>query len=310
MFRLHHRNTNFGSKSLGASPVPRGLQLFLLLAISVIVFITRVTGWLELNRGTLYLLRGLARGIPIEVKHQPDQHLFFKEADDHLGAANGYLPENELIQELWSTALAAREQINEVASIWAPHEPTTQQIMGWKRIVWQAQQYQAAMSLDRWMHQSVPDLDIFPDQLQNQALTLESFDLIERWFPCSWCSTTLPKHGYFVSNGQVLEMGYHNVASRRDGFAYLSRPELPVRSFTTLILRLKGGPGTLLTMEVVLDRQRSRPIAYQPVQTKWHVLSVPIKGNVLNEILIGIGELEPVPMPDEYRLFMDWIALR
>jgi hypothetical protein len=252
----------------------------------------------------------LARGIAIEVKHQPDQHLFFKEADDHLRAASVHLPENELIQELWSIALAARGHINEVASVWAPYEPTTQQIMGWKRIVWQAQQYQAAMSLDKWMHQSVRDLDVFPDQLQNQTLTLESFDTIERWSPCSWCNTKPVKRAYFISNGQVLEMGYHNVASQRDHFGYLSRPELPIGTFTALMLVAKGEPGTLLTMELVVDGQRSRPINYQPVQDKWQVLSVPIKGNVLNEVLISIGELKPVPMPDEYRVLIDWIALQ
>lgn len=289
--------------------MPRHLQLFLLVAISAMLFATRVVGWLELNRAALCLLHGMVRGIQTDIRRQPDQYLL-KEAEGHFQAASTHLRENELIQELWSITLAARGQISEIASIWTPCEPTTQQIARWKRIAWQAQEYQAAMSLGKWMHLSAPELDTFSDQLQNQALTLESFYTAESWFPCSWCNTTPAKHSYFVPNGQVLEMGYHNVASQRDQFAYLSRPELPVGSFGILMLRAKGEPGTLLTMEVVVDGQRNRPIHYQPIEDKWSVLSVPISGNVLNEILIGIGELEAVPTPQEYRLLIDWIALR
>jgi hypothetical protein len=76
------------------------------------------------------------------------------------------------------------------------------------------------------------------------------------------------------------------------------------------LLRLKGELGTLLTVEIVVDSGRTRPLNYQPVPQDWDVWIIPIQGNVLNEILIGIGELEPVLTPLEYHLSIDWTALR
>jgi len=105
-------------------------------------------------------------------------------------------------------------------------------------------------------------------------------------------------------------MSYKNNLEKRDGFAYFSRPDVLISNYKELLLRLKGESGTLLTVEIVVDGNRSRPLNYQPVPADWDIWAIPIQGNVLNEILIGIGELEPVLAPLEYHLSIDWIALR
>lgn len=145
------------------------------------------------------------------------------------------------------------------------------------------------------------------DFQHGQLFVLESFASASAWRPCPWCENTA---GHFGVNEGVLEMSYRNTPEKRSGFAFLSVPNVPVGDFSQLLLRIKGEPGTLLTMEIVVDGERSRPFNYQPVPEEWNVWTLPINGGVLNEILIGIGELEPMLMPEEYRLLIDWIALR
>jgi len=89
------------------------------------------------------------------------------------------------------------------------------------------------------------------------------------------------------------------MSQRCDGFDFLSVPNAPLGGFSELLLRINGEAGTFLTIELVIDGERSRPLNYQPV-----------KRGVLNKKLIGIAELEPVATPDEYYLLTDWIALR
>jgi len=291
------------------SMLKRGLKFYLIVTISMTFVATRVMGQFELNLGALYLLRGLVEGRPIDVRRQPDQHSL-ELAEGHFQAAGTYLPQRELILELHSIALAVHGKSNALVNIWTSYEPAVRQIAEWERRAWRAREYRAAKRLDRWMHQSFPSLDVLPVRLQNQVLTLESFNTVERWFACSWCNTTLIQHGYLISDGQIAEMGYHNITLQRDHFGYLTRPELPISSFTTLMAHLRAEPGTLLTIEVVIDGQRHRVINYRPVESRWEIISVPISGKVLNELLISIGELEAVPIPDEYRLFVDWFALR
>lgn len=150
-------------------------------------------------------------------------------------------------------------------------------------------------------------LDYFPSSMGDRPMLLESYDSTSAWQQCFWCENV---QGHFGARGGVLEMSYINKPYERDRFAYISLPNLPVRDFSELLLRLKGVPGTLLTIEVVQDNLRTRPFNYQPSPNDWEIWNVPISGEVLNEILIGIGELDLVSMPEEHRLTIDWIALR
>ena len=98
--------------------------------------------------------------------------------------------------------------------------------------------------------------------------------------------------------------------SREDRFAIWSILNLPIGRNSALILRMKYDQATLFTMEIVVDGLRSRPINYRSGSGKWEVVEVPIDGNILNEIVIGIGEHKNVPMTEEHLLLIDWIALR
>lgn len=171
-----------------------------------------------------------------------------------------------------------------------------------------AKQYEEAL---RWYARAAAiageRLDTFQEFQPGQLVVLESFATVSAWRPCSWCGNTA---GYFAASQGVLEMSYHNTPEKRDGFAFILVPNVPIDDFSELLLRIRGKPETLMTMEVVIDGERSRPLNYQPVPQEWAVWTVPINGEVLNEILIGIGEQGPVPMPDEYCLLIDWIALR
>ena len=151
-------------------------------------------------------------------------------------------------------------------------------------------------------------IDFFDPFLDLSSLiVLESFVSTNRWLPCPWCENV---EGRFEVSTGILEVSYSNNLAYRDGFGYLFIPNLFIGNHKELLLRLKGEPGALLTMEIVVDGERSRPLNYQPLPQDWEIWAVPIQGDVLNEILIGIGELEPVLTPLEYHLFIDWIALR
>lgn len=152
-------------------------------------------------------------------------------------------------------------------------------------------------------------LDTFPTDFRDQSLLiLESFAALKSWRPCPWCNNT-PEGHIGVSNG-FLEMSYQNLVNERQGLALLSYPQVLLDGSRYLLLRIKGDPGTLLTLEVVVDGTRSRPLNYKPVPGEWDVWSIPLEGRKLEEILISIGEPEPLADATEYRVFVDWIALR
>ena len=150
-------------------------------------------------------------------------------------------------------------------------------------------------------------IDTFEPDVPFSPVIIDSFVGPGTWLPCHWCENV---DGRFETHDSILEMSYKNNLEKRDGFAYFARPDVLISNYKELLLRLKGESGTLLTVEIVVDGNRSRPLNYQPVPADWDIWAVPIQGNILNEILIGIGELEPVLAPLEYHLSIDWIALR
>jgi tetratricopeptide (TPR) repeat protein len=149
--------------------------------------------------------------------------------------------------------------------------------------------------------------DEFADLSRDQLLILDSFVSTRAWHPCSWCGTV---RGSVRTDKGVLHLSYRNRPERRDGFSYLTLPDRPVAQFSELVLRLKGTPSTLLTIELRVDDVRTRPISYQPLSPAWDTLEIPIEGAVLNEILVGIGEQEDRSNVGQYDLWVDWIGLR
>ncbi len=172
-----------------------------------------------------------------------------------------------------------------------------------------AKRYKEAM---RWYERAArvtgQVLDVFPAGIQAQSLLiLESFATSAAWHPCPWCRNT---EGSFRVNNGLAEMSYLNKKEEIQEFSFIFFPDVSIGGFDRLLLRMKGKPGTLLTLEIVVDGERSRPLNYQPVPVDWEVWSIPLRGETLDEVLIGIGEMESVNIPEEYSLFIDWIALQ
>jgi hypothetical protein len=148
--------------------------------------------------------------------------------------------------------------------------------------------------------------DVFPQPYDAQSLiVLENFVTLTSWH--LWVDNA---DGLFEVNNGILEMSYRNTREHRDAFAVASYPRVPCSDSSELLLRLKGDPGTVLTIEVVTDNQLTRLLNYEPVPQDWEVWSLEVSGSILDTIVIGIGESQPEQIPDEYRLVIDWIALR
>lgn len=195
------------------------------------------------------------------------------------------------------------------AAAWRKGDFTAQDFIQAGEVARRAQRYEEAL---RWYGRAArmngKPLDTVPEDLQNHPLlVLESFATTEAWYPCSWCNNT---EGLFEIRDGVLEMSCRNILNKRQGFGFLFRPHFTLNGLGHLLLRVKGEPGTLLTIEIVVDGKRSRPLNYQPVPVDWEVYSIPLEGKTLDEILVGIGEPEPLSASEEYRLFIDWIALQ
>jgi hypothetical protein len=142
---------------------------------------------------------------------------------------------------------------------------------------------------------------------ESTHIVLESFLSSSAWRPCDWCKNTA---GNYIAHDGIMEISNHNKPNMRDGFAIVSFPNVPIDQFKEVGLRLKADPGTLMIFEVVVDGKRSRLMNYMPLFDNWIIWEVPVEGVALNEILIGVGELETADEPKEFRLSLDWIALR
>lgn len=150
--------------------------------------------------------------------------------------------------------------------------------------------------------------DTFDEPLSDQAFVLESFATAAQLRVCSWCLTA--PDGHFTIEQGVVTMQYTNVQGRRDGFAILLLPQVNVERFDTLKLRVRGDPETLVALEFVLNRTRTRVINYQAAPTDWQVWSIPLsEGTVLEEVLLFIAETEPTATVERAHFEIDWIVL-
>jgi hypothetical protein len=150
-------------------------------------------------------------------------------------------------------------------------------------------------------------IDTFSELDPEKLLVLESFTTANAWQPCPWSDNT---SGDFSVQRGALRMSYSNNIGRRDFFSFISSLEITLDEDRIMLYRLKGEPGTLLTVEVVVDGARERIFNYRTVPHKWEVWEYPIGRGDLEQILIGVGEDEPSLAVQEYELLVDWIALK
>ena len=141
---------------------------------------------------------------------------------------------------------------------------------------------------------------------EQQFFVFESFYTTDRWQLCSWCANV---DGQFRSNHGILEISFRNTTKQGDEYNIYSPLNVRIDGSNTILLRIKGNPGTLLTIEDVVDGVRSRPISNLPVNKEWTIVEVPIKGKFLTEFLIGSIESGSLPPSDQGSMQIDWIAL-
>jgi hypothetical protein len=151
-------------------------------------------------------------------------------------------------------------------------------------------------------------LDTFPVSMGSHALVVESFYNANSWRLCPWCNN-YNFHYYNTSDG-ILKLEYKNENKGPLEFGIQSFPFLPLEGFTEFAIYVMGEYGTVLTVEVVVDEERIRLFNYRLVPKKWEIWNYPISGQTLQEILIGVGDQKDMPGNENYRVYIDWIALR
>lgn len=125
---------------------------------------------------------------------------------------------------------------------------------------------------------------------------------------CNWCNNSL-NSSLSIHNG-ILTMSFTNVEGQRDGLGVRLFTYILNNNHRELLIRLKGSPGTLVTIEVELDGKLKRLINYRPVSLEWDVWSIPVDGSNLSQVLIGIGELEDTANNSGQSLLIDWLILK
>jgi hypothetical protein len=264
---------------------------------------------LSLNVGLLYLYHALTETSSSSASMQHRDPA--SQAESWLRRTIIYSPENPAVQEWLGVALAVQGLAEEAGTVWQANGLAIQRLLAWRRAIWQSGRYDEATQLGEWIMQVAPNLDLVPSPLEGQFFVVESFHNLDQWSPCPWCNNVPADHRRFFSDGRILTMSYlPDPQSRGNRFALWSMPNLPIGGHSVLTLRVKYDQDTLLTMEIVVEGRRSRTINYRSGLGKWEVLEVPIGGNVLNEIVVGIGDRENVPVNEEHLLLIDWIALR
>jgi len=289
--------------------IKRPIIRVIVLSCFLMLILRQLPDQLSLNMGLIYLYHTLTEtpGWSESMQYRDPA----SQAESWLRRAIIYSPESSAVQEWLGVTLAVQGLTEEAGTVWQANDLAIQRLLVWRRAIWQSGRYNEATQLGEWIMQIVPKLDIVPSALEEQICVVESFHNLDQWSPCPWCNNVPADHRRFVSDGHILTTSYlQDPQSRGNRFAIWSIPNLPIGSNNALILRMKCDQDTLFTMEIVVDGRRSRPINYRPGSGKWEVVKVPIGGNVLNEIVIGIDERENVPMTEEHLLLIDWIALR
>jgi len=151
-------------------------------------------------------------------------------------------------------------------------------------------------------------IDEFPIDINvSSLLLLESFVSDTFWMPCSWCNNTIGR--WTISNG-YLEIILDEATDRRDAMSVLGIFNADSSNYDEGLIRLRGEPGTIITIEIETENGRFRPFNYTLTPVDWEIWSFQIEEQKIYSIIIGVGELENSMSSGMQRLFVDWIALR
>jgi hypothetical protein len=151
-------------------------------------------------------------------------------------------------------------------------------------------------------------IDEFPTDIDvSSLLRLESFVNETFWKLCSWCDNTIGR--WTISNG-LLEVTLEETIDRRDHIGVLGIFNADSSDYEEGLIRLKGSPGTIVTIEIETENRRFRPFNYTLAPVDWEIWSFQLEGKKIYSIIIGIGELENSMRSGKQRLLVDWIALR
>ena len=151
-------------------------------------------------------------------------------------------------------------------------------------------------------------IDEFPTDIDvSSLLRLESFVNETFWKLCPWCDNTIGR--WTISNG-LLEVTLEETIDRRDHIGVLGIFNADSSDYEEGLIRLKGSPGTIVTIEIETENRRFRPFNYTLAPVDWEIWSFQLEGKKIYSIIIGIGELENSMRSGKQRLLVDWIALR
>jgi len=166
---------------------------------------------------------------------------------------------------------------------------------------------ESAIWLDRARlvsRQPADDLSAVPGQ---EPILLDGFLSAAAWEPCSWCENS---PGAFQAQNGLMKISYRNIPGKPSGFAIRNLSTIQPIAFKELFIRVKGGSGVEITIEITQGSKLSRPIAYQPIGEDWTILSIPLDGTALEQILVGIGNSTLQQNNDQYSAEIDWISIR
>lgn len=251
-----------------------------------------------------FLLRGLGwHVVYFDLSHQSGQivEIVINLSSEHLtGVADiQFLPAGDMrcaivqclrqAQSIWESAGIERLSFAHVGSL-----------------IQSAGNYQEAL---RWYRRySTEDptavFDVLPSDA-NQVLVIDSFVVLSGWHSCSWCGYP----GEMVAEKGLLRLSFKQDDKVLQGAHALCMRRLAINGYSQLLMRVRGSSCALLTFEVVIDGQRLRKINYRPVFPEWEILTIPIQGSQIEEMLLGISEVQPDESCDQV-LYVDWIGLK
>jgi hypothetical protein len=103
-------------------------------------------------------------------------------------------------------------------------------------------------------------------------------------YPGNQASVTAPQ------DDGTITISYHNDLSRMDHFEYSWNGQLQLSYWRTAKLSIRIHPGTYFTIETLSEQERIRPIGYYEGTGQWEEFSFPIKGALLQQVLISLSE--------------------
>jgi hypothetical protein len=138
-------------------------------------------------------------------------------------------------------------------------------------------------------------------------VSIDSFDTLERWQLDPQNNVAQP---VLSSRDGISHIAYDNRPNARDIFAISLFPNIPIGYHRHLGLRLRLAPDTFITIETKVDGELTRQVNYYQGSGEWETVRIPLAGELLNQIKIGLGEPTVVESaPERYEVWLDWLRL-